>query len=106
MEIFLIILGIIVYIFIGVLCYWTSILIDYKKSKTKQSLDCWLSEFSYNNSIDGFMETREHSYFCFSMFWIVTLPLYIVAKLFYYIVYLFSNIIKKILKIDKLEKIN
>ena len=27
----LIILGIIVYIFIGVLCYWTSILIDYKK---------------------------------------------------------------------------
>ena len=45
MKIFLIILGIIIYIFIGVLCYWTSILIDYKKSKTKQSLGCWLSEF-------------------------------------------------------------
>lgn len=35
MKIFLIILGIIVYIFIGVLCYWTLILIDYKKQKTK-----------------------------------------------------------------------
>lgn len=99
MKIFLIILGIIVYIFIGVLCYWTLILIDYKKSKTKQSLDCWLSEFSYNNSINGFMETREQSYFCFSVFWIVTLPFYVVKMLFYHIICLFSNIIKKILGI-------
>ena len=105
MEIFLIILGIIVYIFIGVLCYWTSILIDYKKSKTKQSLSYWLSE-DYIYTDDLFFDIRKHSYFCFSMFWIVTLPLYIVEKLFYYIAYLFSNIIKKILKIDKLEKIN
>lgn len=106
MEIFLIVLVIVVYIFIGVLCYWTSILIDYKKSKTKQSLSCWLVSED-DISADGlFFDIRKHSYFCFSMFWIVTLPLYIVAKLFYYIVYLFSNIIKKILKIDKLEKIN
>lgn len=34
-KIFLFILGIIVYIFIGVLYYWTLILIDYKKQKTK-----------------------------------------------------------------------
>ena len=104
MEIFLIILGIIVYIFIGVLCYWTSILIDYRKSKTKQSLSYWLSE---DLSPDDFsLCIRKYSYFCFSMFWIVTLPLYIVEKLFYYIAYIFSNIIKKILKIGKLEKIN
>lgn len=69
MKIFLIILGIIVYIFIGVLCYWASILINYKKSKTKQSLGCWLSEDDF--SVDAF-DTREHSYFCFSMFWIVS----------------------------------
>ena len=99
MKIFLIILGIIVYIFIGVLYYWALILIDYKKSKTKQSLGCWLSEFSYNNSIDGFMETREQSYFCFSVFWIVTLPFYAVMMLLYHIICLFSNIIKKILGI-------
>ena len=68
MKIFLIILGIIVYIFIGVLCYWTSILIGYKKSKTKQLLSYWLSEFSDDISIDGFFDTREQSYFCFSMF--------------------------------------
>lgn len=105
MEIFLIILGIIVYIFIGVLCYWISILIGYKKSKTKQLLSYWLSEFSDDISIDGFFDTRENSYFCFSMFWIVSLPLYAIAKLFYYIVYLFSNIVKKILKINQLNEI-
>ena len=105
MEIFLIILGIIIYIFIGVLCYWTSILIGYKKSKTKQSLGCWLSEFSVDTSVDGFMDTREHSYFCFSMFWIVSLPLYVIAKLFYNTICLFSNIVKKILKINQLDEI-
>lgn len=68
---------------------------EIKKSKTKQSLGCWLSEFSYNNSIDCFMETREQSYFCFSVFWIVTLPFYAVMMLFYHIICLFSNIIKK-----------
>lgn len=105
MEIFLIILGIIVYIFIGVLCYWISILIGYKKSKTKQLLSYWLSEFSDDISIDGFFDTREQSYFCFSTFWIVSLPLYTIVMLFYYIVYLFSNIIKKILKINQLNEI-
>lgn len=105
MKIFLIILGIIIYIFIGVLCYWSSILINYKKSKTKQSLSCWLSEFSVDTSVDGFMDTREHSYFCFSMFWIVSLPLYVIAKLFYNTICLFSNIIKKILKINQLDEI-
>ena len=100
MEI-LIIFGVIVtYIFIGVLCYWISILIGYKKSKTKQSLGCWLSEFSYDNSIDGLMETREQSYFCFSVFWIITLPFYVVVMLFYYTICLFSNIIKKNLGIQ------
>ena len=105
MEIFLTILGIIVYIFIGVLCYWTLILIDYKKSKTKQSLGCWLSEFSDNNSIDGFTETREQSYFCFSIFWIVSLPFYVILILFHHIICLFSNIVKKILKINQLNEI-
>ena len=101
MEIFLIILGIIVYIFIGVLCYWTSILIGYKKSKTKQLLSYWLSEFS----IDGFFDTRENSYFCFSMFWIVSLPLYTIVMLFHHIICLFSNIVKKILKINQSNEI-
>ena len=105
MEIFLIILGIVVYIFIGVLCYWISILIGYKKSKTKQLLSYWLSEFSDDISIDGFFDTREQSYLCFSMFWIVSLPLYTIVMLFHYIVCLFSNIIKKILKINQLDKI-
>ena len=105
MEIFLIILGIIVYIFIDILCYWTSILIDYKKSKTKQSLSCWLNEDYISD--DGLSHFKRNDiYFYFSKFWIITLPLYIIAKLYYYITYLFSNIIKKILKIDKLEKIN
>lgn len=96
MKIFLVVFGIIVaYIFIGVLCYWTSILIGYKRSKTKDSLNYWLNEI-----YDG--DTREQSYFWFSVFWIVALPLYVVALLFYYIGCLFSNIIKKILKVNKL----
>ena len=105
MEIFLIILGIVVYIFIGVLCYWISILIGYKKSKTKQLLSYWLSEFSDDISIDGFFDTREQSYLCFSMFWIVSLPLYTIVMLFHHIVCLFSNVIKKILKINQLNEI-
>ena len=104
MEIFLIILGIIVYIFIGVLCYWTSILINYKKSKTKQSLNCWLISED-DISTDGFFDIREHSYFCFSMFWIITLPFYVILILFHHIICLFSNIIKKILKINQLNEI-
>lgn len=105
MEIFLIILGIVVYIFIGVLCYWTSILIGYKKSKTKQLLSYWLSEFSDDISIDGFFVTRKQNYLRFSMFWIVSLPLYTIVMLFHHIVCLFSNIIKKILKINQLDEI-
>lgn len=101
MKIFLIIFGATVaYIFIGVLCYWTSILIGYKKSKTTNSLKYWLNEICDDAS---FTDTREQSYFWFSVFWIIALPFYIVVLLFYYISYLFSNIIKKILKINKLE---
>ena len=105
MEIFLIVLVIVVYIFIGVLCYWTSILINYKKSKTEETLDYWLSEFSSDISIDGFFDTRKESYFCFSVFWIVSLPIYAIVMLFYHIICLFSNIIKKILKINQLDEI-
>lgn len=102
MKIFLIIFGIIVaYIFIGVLCYWISILIGYKKSKSKNSLNYWLNEFCDDGSM---MDTREQSYFWFSMFWIITLPFYIIVMLFYFIGLRFSNIIKKILKINQLDK--
>lgn len=98
MKIFLIIFGIIVaYIFIGVLCYWTSILIGYKKSKTKIPLDNWLDEICDEGNI---RDTRESGYFWFSVFWIISLPIYIIALLFYFISYLFSNIIKNILKIN------
>jgi CDP-diglyceride synthetase len=101
MKIFLIIFGIIVvYIFIGVLCYWISILIDYKKSKTKRTLNDWLNEICDEGIT---RDTRESSYFYLSMFWIVTLPFYIIVSLFYFIGYLFSNIIKSILKINKLD---
>lgn len=101
MKIFLIIFGATVaYIFIGVLCYWTSILIDYKKSKTENSLKDWLNEVCDDSK---FNDTREQDYFWFSVFWIIALPFYIVVLLFYYISCLFSNIIKKVLKINKLE---
>lgn len=101
MKIFLIIFGIIVaYIFIGVLCYWASILICYKKSKTKNSLNYWLNEICDEGN---FMDTREESYFWFSAFWIITLPFYIVGMLFYFIGLQFSNIIKKILKIERMN---
>ena len=99
MKIFLIIFEIIVaYIFIGVLCYWTSILINYKKSKTKNSLNYWLNGWYEDSSI-----TREQNYFWFSAFWIITLPFYIVVMLFYFIGLQFSNIIKKILKIERMN---
>lgn len=99
MKIFLIIFGIIVvYIFIGVLCYWASILICYKKSKTKNSLNYWLNDYYEGSSI-----TREQNYFWFSAFWIITLPFYIVVMLFYFIGLQFSNIIKKILKIERMN---
>ena len=99
MKIFLIIFGIIVaYIFIGVLCYWTSILICYKKSKSKKSLNYWLNDCYEDSFI-----TREQNYFWFSAFWIITLPFYIVVMLFYFIGFQFSNIIKKILKIERIN---
>lgn len=101
MKIFLIIFGIIVaYIFIAVLCYWISILIGYKKSKTKRPLDEWLNEICDEGNI---RDTRDSSYFYLSMFWIITLPFYIAVLLFYFIGYLFSNIIKNILKINQLD---
>lgn len=101
MKIFLIIFGaIIAYIFIGVLCYWTSILIGYKKSKTTNSLKYWLNEICDDAS---FNDIREQDYFWFSVFWIITIPFYIVVLLFYYISRLFSKIIKRVLKINKLE---
>ena len=101
MKIFLIIFGATVaYIFIGVLCYWTSILIDYKKSKTENSLKDWLNEVCDDGK---FNDIREQDYFWFSVFWIITIPFYIAVLLFYYIGCLFSNIIKKVLKINKLE---
>lgn len=95
MKMFLIIFGIIVYIFIGVLCYWTSILINYKKSKAKRSLNDWLNEIN-----DDGVTRRKQSYFWFSVPWIITLPIYVVIFLLYFIACQFSNIIKKILKID------
>jgi len=100
MKTFLIIFGIILaYIFIGILCYWISILIGYKKSKTKRPLNDWLNEICDEGNI---RDTREASYFYLSMFWIIALPFYTVTLLFYFIGNLFSNIIKKILKIDQL----
>lgn len=100
MKIFLIIFGVIIaYIFIGVLCYWISILIGYKKSKSKKPLNDWLNEICDEGNI---RDTRESGYFWLSVFWIITLPMYIIAYLFYFIAYLFSNIIKKILKVNKL----
>ena len=99
MKVFLIVFGIVVaYIFIGVLYYWTSILICYKKSKTKKSLNYWLNDY------EGSFITNEQNYFWLSVFWIITLPFYIVIILFYFISFIFSNIIKKILKIN--ERIN
>jgi hypothetical protein len=95
MKIFLIVFGIVVYIFIGVLCYWISILIDYKKSKSKNSLNYWLNEFNSDE-----VTKRKQNYFWFSAPWIITLPIYAVILLFYFITCQFSNIIKKILKID------
>lgn len=104
MKVFLIVFGIIVaYIFIGILCYWTSILIGYKKSKTKRPLNDWLNEICGEGFIS---DTRESGYFYLSMFWIITLPFYAVILLFYFIICQFSNIIKKILKIDILENKN
>ena len=101
MKIFLIIFGtIITYIFIGVLYYWISILIDYKKSKTKRPLNDWLQEFC-----DGGLtrDTRENNYFWDAVLWAIMLPIYMVALLLYFICNLFSNIIKNILKINKLN---
>lgn len=100
MKIFLIIFGIIVaYIFIGVLCYWTSILIGYKKSKTEKPLNDWLNEVCDEGNI---RDTREASYCWLSVFWIIALPFYTVVLLFYCISCLFSNIIKNVLKINQL----
>ena len=100
MKIFLIIFGIIVaYIFIGVLYYWISILISYKKSKTTIPLNDWLNEICDEGNI---RDTRESGYCLSSICWIISIPLYIIVSLFRFIVYLFSNIIKNILKINQL----
>jgi len=101
MKIFLIIFGIIVaYIFIGVLYYWVSISIGYKISKTKRTLNDWLNEICDEGNI---RDTREQGYFWDAVFWIIMLPMRMVALLLYFIGYLFSNIIKNVLKINKLD---
>lgn len=101
MKTFLIIFGIIVnYIFIGVLYYWILILIDYKRSKTKRTLNDWLNEICDEGNIRN---TREQGYFWEAVFWVIMLPIQIVVLLFYFITCLFSNIIKNILKINKLD---
>lgn len=100
MKIFLIIFGIsVAYIFIGVLYYWTSILIGYKNQKQKIPLNDWLNEICDEGNI---RDTRESSYFWSSVFWIISIPMHIIALSFYFIGYLFSNIIKNILKINQL----
>lgn len=101
MKMFLIIFGIIVaYIFIGVLYYWTSISIGYKMSKTKRTLNNWLSETCDEGIV---CDRREVCYFWDAVLWVIILPIHMVALLFYFIAYLFSNIIKNILKINKLD---
>ena len=101
MKIFLIIFGIIVvYIFIGVLYYWVSILIGYKKSKTRRTLNNWLNEICNEGIIS---DTRESGYFWEAVFWVIMLPMRMVALLLYFIGSLFSNIIKNILKINQLD---
>ena len=101
MKIFLIIFGIIVtYIFIGVLYYWISISIGYKRSKTKRTLNDWLNEICDEGYIE---DTREQGYFWEAAFWVIMLPMRMVVLLVYFITCLFSNIIKNILKINKLD---
>lgn len=101
MKIFLIIFGIIItYIFIGVLYYWTSILIGYKMSETKRNLNNWLNEICDEGNIS---DTREQGYFWEAVFWIIMLPMRMLATLLYFISCLFSNIIKNILKINELD---
>ena len=101
MKIFLIIFGIIVtYIFIGVLYYWISISIGYKRSKTKRTLNDWLNEICDEGNIG---DTIEQGYFWEAVFWVIILPMRIVVLLVYFITCLFSNIIKNILKINKLD---
>lgn len=101
MKIFLIIFGIIVtYIFIGVLYYWISISIGYKRSKTKRTLNDWLNEICDEGNI---RDTIEQGYFWEAVFWVIILPMRMVVLLVYFITCLFSNIIKNILKINKLD---
>lgn len=101
MKIFLIIFGIIVtYIFIGVLYYWISISIGYKRSKTKRTLNDWLNEICDEGNIG---DTRKQGYFWEAVFWVIILPMRMVVLLVYFITCLFSNIIKNILKINKLD---
>ncbi len=93
MKIFLIVFGIIVaYIFIGVLCYWIPIKIDYKESKTKKPLNEWLNEF---HKEANFCDVRSEYYRWSAMFW----PIYILAVLTCFIISSFSYLVKKILKI-------
>ena len=101
MKIFLIIFGIIVsYVFISVLYYWISISIGYKRSKTKRTLNDWLNEICDEGNI---VDTREQGYFWEAVFWVIILPMRMVVLLVYFITCLFSNIIKNILKINKLD---
>ena len=100
MKTFLIVFGIIVtYIIIGVLYYWTSIKINYKKSKTKKSLDEWLNEI---HEEANFRDIRSEYFLWSAMFWIIVIPTYIFAISVYFIISSFSYLVKRILKINQL----
>ena len=88
MIIFIIgIIGIILYIFIGVLVYWEAASFDYRRLKPGKPLEVWLDELCD----DGFVcDTRDNCYLWFAAFWAITLPLHIVGYFIYYTTKLFS----------------
>lgn len=88
-------IGIILYIFIGVLTYWGAVLSDYRRSKPSKPLEVWLDEYCDAGFITR--DTRDNCYFWFAVFWIVTLPFCIVGYSIYYITKFFSFFIKKML---------
>ena len=87
-------IGIILYIFIGVLVYWGAALFDYRRSNSTKSLEAWLNE--YCDSAFA-RDTRDNCYFWFAAFWAITLPLHIVGYFIYYIAKFFSSFTKKML---------
>lgn len=88
-------IGIILYIFIGVLVYWVAALFDYRRLKPGKPLEVWLDEYCDAGFITR--DTRDNCYFWFAAFWVITLPLHIVEYFIYYITKFFSFFIKKML---------